>query len=38
MVHIEAGSRYAFAAGPAGMELIGGPCPADPAIYSRLPT
>jgi quercetin dioxygenase-like cupin family protein len=35
MVHIEAETRYRFEATDAGMELIGGPCPADPDLYER---
>ncbi len=37
MVHIEPDTRYAFIAGPHGMEIIGGPCPADPALYAARP-
>lgn len=36
MVHIDAGDRYGFAADTDGMTLIGGPCPADAALYSTL--
>lgn len=36
MAHIEPGTRYAFVAGDVGMELIGGPCPPDPALYQGL--
>jgi hypothetical protein len=36
MAHIEPDTRYAFVAGDAGMELIGGPCPPDPALYQEL--
>jgi quercetin dioxygenase-like cupin family protein len=32
-VHIDPATRYAFEAGPAGAELVGGPCPPDPALY-----
>jgi quercetin dioxygenase-like cupin family protein len=30
MVHVEPGAAYALAAGPAGLEVIGGPAPHDP--------
>jgi quercetin dioxygenase-like cupin family protein len=33
MVHVEPGTRYAFAAGTDGLELVGGPGPADPDLY-----
>lgn len=36
MVHVDAGSAYALVAGPDGMELVGGPAPADPALYAGL--
>ncbi len=36
MVHVEPGTRYEFTAGEHGMELIGGPCPVDPAMYEGL--
>lgn len=29
MIHVEPGTRYQFSAGPDGMTLFGGPCPAD---------
>jgi quercetin dioxygenase-like cupin family protein len=32
MVHVEPGAAYALAAGPAGLELIGGPAPQDPEL------
>jgi quercetin dioxygenase-like cupin family protein len=35
MVHIAPHGGYRFAADDAGLELIGGPCPADPALYDR---
>jgi len=35
MVHLEAGTRYSFAAGPDGIELVGGPGPADPDLYGE---
>jgi mannose-6-phosphate isomerase-like protein (cupin superfamily) len=34
MAHIEAGTRYSFRAGTGGIELVGGPSPADPALYA----
>jgi quercetin dioxygenase-like cupin family protein len=33
MVHVAAQSGYDFQADDAGLELIGGPCPADPTLY-----
>lgn len=36
MIHIEPGTAYVYQAGTAGMELIGGPCPADPALYRHI--
>lgn len=33
MVHVDAGTPYALVAGAEGMELVGGPCPADDALY-----
>lgn len=33
MVHVEPGTAYRFEAGNAGILLLGGPCPADPALY-----
>lgn len=33
MVHVEPGTAYRFRAGAEGLELLGGPCPADPALY-----
>ena len=38
MVHIAPHAEYRFAAQHAGLELIGGPCPADPALYDGLAT
>jgi quercetin dioxygenase-like cupin family protein len=38
MVHVEPGTAYVFEAGTPGVELLGGPCPADPALYAGLPT
>ena len=31
MVHVDAGTPYALVASSDGMELVGGPAPADPA-------
>jgi quercetin dioxygenase-like cupin family protein len=36
MVHVEPGTGYVFEAGAAGIEILGGPCPADPALYAGL--
>ena len=36
MIHVEPGTKYTFSAGRSGMDLIGGPCPADPALYRHL--
>lgn len=36
MVHIDAGTAYRLQAGPAGAEIIGGPCPADHRMYEHL--
>jgi quercetin dioxygenase-like cupin family protein len=33
MVHVGPGTGYRFGAGPAGLEIFGGPCPPDPALY-----
>jgi len=33
MVHVDAGTPYTLVAGGEGMELVGGPCPADDALY-----
>ncbi|HEY6278190.1 MAG TPA: cupin domain-containing protein [Streptosporangiaceae bacterium] len=33
MVHVAPGTGYRFAAGPGGLEIFGGPCPCDPAVY-----
>jgi mannose-6-phosphate isomerase-like protein (cupin superfamily) len=33
MVHVDGGTRYELAAGGDGMELVGGPCPADASLY-----
>lgn len=36
MFHVDAGTSYAIVAGSGGMELVGGPAPADPAMYEHL--
>jgi quercetin dioxygenase-like cupin family protein len=35
MIFVEPGTAYTFEAGGAGILLLGGPCPADPALYQR---
>jgi len=36
MAFVEPGTEYTFEAGGGGMELVGGPCPADPALFEGL--
>lgn len=36
MVHADPGDRYGFRAGEAGLEIAGGPCPPDPALYEAI--
>jgi quercetin dioxygenase-like cupin family protein len=36
MVHADAGDRYRFQAGTAGLDVVGGPCPPDPALYESI--
>jgi mannose-6-phosphate isomerase-like protein (cupin superfamily) len=36
MMHIDAGDRYRIRAGEDGLELLGGPCPADPRWYADV--
>lgn len=36
MALIDPGTPYRFVAGSKGAELVGGPCPADPALYRHL--
>lgn len=36
MIHIEPGTSYRFEAGGSGILLLGGPCPADPALYQPM--
>ena len=38
MVHIDAKDRYQFVASVSGMDLLGGPCPADISLYAGLKT
>ena len=38
MVHIDAKDRYQFVASASGMDLLGGPCPADISLYAGLKT
>jgi mannose-6-phosphate isomerase-like protein (cupin superfamily) len=33
MVHIDGGTPYRFVAGEAGLDIVGGPAPVDPALY-----
>jgi len=34
MVHVAPGTGYRFSAGLDGLEIFGGPCPPDPALYA----
>jgi quercetin dioxygenase-like cupin family protein len=34
MIHVEPGTAYRLRAGPGGLTVIGGPAPADPALYA----
>jgi quercetin dioxygenase-like cupin family protein len=36
MFHIDGGTSYAVVAGKAGMQIVGGPAPADLAMYAHL--
>lgn len=36
MIHVEPGTAYVFQAGADGILLLGGPCPADPALYEQV--
>lgn len=36
MVHVDAGTPYELVARAEGMELIGGPCPADASLYEGV--
>jgi quercetin dioxygenase-like cupin family protein len=33
MVHLDGGTPYRFAAGAAGLDVVGGPAPVDPGLY-----
>jgi hypothetical protein len=35
MFHVDGGTRYVITAGPGGLRLVGGPAPADPALYAE---
>jgi quercetin dioxygenase-like cupin family protein len=34
MVHVERGTAYVLEGGAQGIEILGGPCPADPTLYA----
>jgi len=34
MILVDPGTRYSIAAGPEGSEVVGGPSPADPMVYT----
>jgi hypothetical protein len=36
MFHIDAGTSYAVVAGTGGLQIVGGPAPADLAMYAHL--
>ncbi|PZQ97663.1 MAG: hypothetical protein DI533_10835 [Cereibacter sphaeroides] len=36
IVHIDGGDRYRLEAGSDGMRVVGGPVPADPALYEEF--
>lgn len=38
MAHISPGTPYSLEAGEQGAEIVGGPCPADPSMYTHLGT
>ena len=38
MAYIDPGTSYLFKASSSGAEIIGGPCPFDPQMYSHLNT
>jgi quercetin dioxygenase-like cupin family protein len=38
MVHVEPDTAYVLEAGAEGIEVLGGPCPADPTLYAGLST
>jgi hypothetical protein len=33
MIHVDAGTQYVITSGDGGMDIVGGPSPADPALY-----
>src|SRR5215469_15203106 len=35
MVHVGPGAGYRFVASTGGLEIFGGPCPCDPAVYGE---
>jgi hypothetical protein len=37
MFHVDAGTAYTICAGEAGMQVVGGPAPADAGMYAHLP-
>lgn len=36
MAHVDRGTNYRFGAGDAGLSLVGGPSPPDPALYEGV--
>ncbi len=36
MIFVEPGTAYRFEAGSQGLDLVGGPCPADPTLYDSI--
>jgi mannose-6-phosphate isomerase-like protein (cupin superfamily) len=36
MIFVEPNTPYVIRAGIGGIELMGGPCPPDPALYAHL--
>lgn len=38
MVHVEPDTAYRIVGGAQGMEVVGGPCPADPALFKSIAT
>ena len=36
MVHVDPHTPHSFTAGELGCEIIGGPCPPDPAVYDSV--
>jgi mannose-6-phosphate isomerase-like protein (cupin superfamily) len=37
MIHVDAGTPYKLVAGATGLELVGGPAPADTSMYPAGP-